>query len=384
VSPDSVAPSPRDLRPMDVAGRLQRLRSVLEEAEVDAVLVTNLQNVRYLTGFSGSSADLLVGADVALLVTDGRYRTQVQEQLGSAGLTGEVEIFVGKAQAQREAVAAAVNRTNAGRVGLEAESVSWGAERRIGRLLPSAQLVPTEGLVERLRQAKDPGELDRMAAAAAIADAALAEVLGMLGDGEREDLVALALDTAMRRLGAEDRAFDTIVASGPNAAKPHARPSARRIVRGDYVVIDFGATFEGYRSDMTRTFCIGGDAAGELAGVFTVVAEAQAAGLAKVRAGVEAGAVDGACREVIARAGWAEAFEHGTGHGVGLDIHEAPAVSEGSTAVLAAGSVVTVEPGVYLPGLGGVRIEDTVVVTDDGCRVLTGFTKEPAVPTRQS
>jgi Xaa-Pro aminopeptidase len=369
---------------MDVAGRLQRLRSVLEAAEVDAVLVTNLQNIRYLTGFTGSSADLLVGADEALLVTDGRYRTQVEEQLRLSGLTEAVEVFVGKAQAQREAVAAGVNRTNAGRVGLEAESVSWGAQRRIGLLLPSAQLVPTEGLVEQLRQAKDPGELDRMAAAAAIADAALGEVLGMLGDGAREDLMALALDTAMRRLGAEDRAFDTIVASGPNAAKPHARPSARRITRGDYVVIDFGATFEGYRSDMTRTFCIGGDAAGELAGVFTVVAEAQAAGLAKVRAGVEAGAVDGACREVIARAGWAEAFEHGTGHGVGLDIHEAPAVSEGSTAVLAAGSVVTVEPGVYLPGLGGVRIEDTVVVTDDGCRVLTGFTKEPAVPTRQS
>jgi Xaa-Pro aminopeptidase len=369
---------------MDVAGRLSRLRVALEKAGVDAILVTNLPNVRYLTGFTGSAGDLLVGGEEALLVTDGRYRTQVAEQLGSAALSDVVEVFVGKVQAQREALSAVVDRMKAGRVALEAESVSWGAERRIGRLLPSAELVPTEELVERLRQVKDRGELDRMAAAAKIADAALEEVLGMLGDGPGEEDVALALDTAMRRLGAEDRAFDTIVASGPNAAKPHARPSARRIARGDCVIIDFGATFEGYRSDMTRTFFIGVDPVGELARVFAVVAEAQAAGLAKVSAGVEAGAVDAACRDLIAEAGWAEAFEHGTGHGVGLDIHEAPAVSEGSSAVLSAGFVVTVEPGVYLPGVGGVRIEDTVAVTDDGCRVLTGFTKDPLVPTGQS
>jgi Xaa-Pro aminopeptidase len=365
---------------MDVAGRLPRLRSLLDGVGATALLVTNLTNVRYLTGFSGSAGELLVSADDALLVTDGRYRTQAAEQLAAAGLSDAVRIFVSKVQAQREQTVDAVRLMGATRVGLEAESVTWGAKRRVGDLLSPAELVPTGGLVEQLRQVKDPGELDRMKAAAAIGDAALTEVLEMLGEHRSEEEVALALDTTMRRFGAEDRAFDTIVASGPNAAKPHSPPSPRPIAPGDWVVIDFGATCEGYRSDMSRTFFVGGGPTGELDKVFTVVVEAQAAGVAKVKAGIEAGDVDAACRELIAAAGWSEAFEHGTGHGVGLDVHEAPAISEGSTAILAPGLVVTVEPGVYLPGVGGVRIEDTVTVTGDGCRSLTGFTKDPAVP----
>lgn len=366
---------------MRVAERLPRLREVMGTDGVDALLVTNLVNVRYLTGFSGSAASLLVGPQSALLTTDGRYRTQTAEQLASCGLSDAVETFVGKVQAQRDRISATVSRIAAHRVALEAESITWGSMRRMAEMLENVELVPTEGLVEQLRQVKDDGELARMAAAASIADAALVEVLPMLGEGRSEEQVALALDTAMRRLGAEDRAFDTIVASGPNAAKPHHSPSSRPIRPGDWVVVDFGATFEGYRSDMTRTFSVGadGEGSGEMSRVFSVVAESQAAGVAAVRAGVEAGTVDRTCREVIARAGWADRFEHGTGHGVGLDIHEAPAVSEGSGTILAPGFVVTVEPGVYLPGVGGVRIEDTVVVTDEGCRALTGFTKDPVV-----
>ena len=171
-------------------------------------------------------------------------------------------------------------------------------------------------------------------------------------------------------------AFETIVASGPNSAKPHARPSDRQIRAGDPVVIDFGAIYEGYRSDMTRTFCIGGDPTGELARIFSVVAESQRVGVAAVGPGVVTGDVDHACREVIAEAGWAERFEHGTGHGVGLDIHEAPSVGPGATAILAPGVVATVEPGVYLAGVGGVRIEDTLVVVEDGRRPLTMFPKD--------
>jgi Xaa-Pro aminopeptidase len=256
--------------------------------------------------------------------------------------------------------------------------VTWSAKRRWAEDLAPAAPVATTGVVEALRQVKDAGELARMARAAAIADAALGEVLDLFGRASREDEVALALDTAMRRLGAEDRAFETIVASGPNAAKPHARPTSRTIETGDPVVVDFGAIFEGYRSDMTRTFCVGGDPPGPLARVFEVVAEAQAAGVAAVRAGVSAGDVDKACRDLIAEAGWREAFEHGTGHGVGLDIHEAPAVGPGSTAILASDVVVTVEPGVYLAGIGGVRVEDTVVVTADGSHTLTRFPKDIA------
>jgi Xaa-Pro aminopeptidase len=221
-----------------------------------------------------------------------------------------------------------------------------------------------------------------MARAAAIADDALAEVLPMLAERSATPLTeaafALALDTAMRRGGAEDRAFDTIVAVGPNSAKPHHQPTEAELSAGQPLVVDFGATYDGYRSDMTRTFWLGGEPTGEMARVFAVVRESQAKGVAAVRAGVGAKDVDTVCREVIDEAGWAERFEHGTGHGVGLDIHEAPTVSQQGTAILAAGTVVTVEPGVYLPGLGGVRIEDTLVVTEDGSRTLTGFPKDTA------
>jgi Xaa-Pro aminopeptidase len=366
------------LPPLQVADRLARVRVGIDAAEVDALLVTALPNVRYLTGFTGSAGVLLVTGRGALLVTDGRYRTQAAEQLTVAGHDGTVELCVGGLQVQRDALAGAVKAEAVTRLGLEADRVTWSAQRRWEQDLAPAQPVPTVGVVEQLRQVKDAGELVRMARAAAIADAALGEVLPLLGAQVREDEVALALDTAMRRLGAEDRAFETIVASGPNAAKPHARPSKRVIVEGDPVVVDFGAIFEGYRSDMTRTFCVGGEPPGTLARVFEVVAEAQAAGVAAVRGGVTAGDVDKACRDHIAGAGWSDAFEHGTGHGVGLDIHEAPSVGPGSTAILGPDVVVTVEPGVYLAGIGGVRVEDTVVVTADGCHTLTRFPKDIA------
>jgi len=215
-----------------------------------------------------------------------------------------------------------------------------------------------------------------MRRAAAIADAALSEVLPLLSDHVTEERFALELDTAMRRGGAESTAFETIVAAGENSAKPHHRPGSRQVRRGDAVVVDFGATFEGYRSDMTRTFCVDAEPQGDMARVFEIVAKSQAAGAAAVRPGIAAKEIDDICREIIAEAGWADRFEHGTGHGVGLDIHEAPTVSQLGTAILAPGFVVTVEPGVYLPGQGGVRVEDTLVVTEDGAQALTNFTKD--------
>jgi len=367
------------LAPMHFPHRMASLQARLDSAGVDALLVTALPNIRYLTGFTGSAAVLLVtAAGGGLLVTDGRYRTQAGEQLDAAGLHGGLGLTVGGVALQREALASAAQAASVQRLGLEADHVTWSAKRRWAQDLAPATPVATSGVVEALRQVKDQGELARMSRAAAIADAALGEVLPMFGRRTTEAAVALALDTAMRRLGAEDRAFETIVASGPNAAKPHARPTARIIEAGDPVVVDFGAIFEGYRSDMTRTFCVGGKPSRDLARVFEVVTEAQAAGVAAVRAGVAAGDVDKACRDLIAEAGWSDAFEHGTGHGVGLDIHEAPAVGPGSTAILGSDVVVTVEPGVYLAGIGGVRVEDTVVVTADGCRTLTRFPKDIA------
>ena len=293
-----------------------------------------------------------------------------------------MELCIGGVVAQREALAAVASA--AGAVGLEADDVTWAAVHTWQEVLAPRPVVATHGVVEGLRVVKDPGEVARMGRAAAIADAALATVLPLLhgaaaGASLTESAFAAALDHAMRTHGAEDRAFETIVASGENSAKPHARPGNRAIRAGDPVVVDFGATFDGYRSDMTRTFCVGGAPTGELAEVFAVVAEAQRAGVAVVAPGVVAGDVDRACRDRIAAAGWAEQFEHGTGHGVGLDIHEGPAVGAGSTAILHPGTVVTVEPGVYLPAVGGVRIEDTLVVTDTGSRPLTSFPKEVPV-----
>ncbi|MGH9150935.1 MAG: M24 family metallopeptidase, partial [Acidimicrobiales bacterium] len=193
----------------------------------------------------------------------------------------------------------------------------------------------------------------------------------LLAGGVTEAELALALDSEVRRLGASGNSFDTIVASGPNGAKPHARPTGRPVEPGELVVVDFGAVVDGYCSDMTRTVCVGPPRSGTLVRMVEVVAEAQRAGVAAVGAGRRAVDVDAACRQVIAAAGWGDAFVHSTGHGVGLDIHEAPSVSAVSGDTLAAGDVVTVEPGVYLPDHGGVRIEDTVVVTEDGCRPLT-------------
>ncbi len=371
-----------EMAALEVAGRLDRLRDRLDGAGVDALVVTTLPNVRYLSGFTGSAGVLVVTSGEAVLTTDGRYRTQSAEQVAAAGVEGDVRIEIGAVTPQREAARGALRAAGAARVGLEADNVTWGASRSWGELLDGIELVPTSGVVEALREVKDAGEIARMQRAAAIADAALGEVLPMLaGAGTTavtEEEFALALDTAMRRGGAEGVAFETIVAAGENSAKPHHHPTGRRIRPGDPVVVDFGALYDGYRSDMTRTFCVGGEPEGELKRVFDVVRASQADGVAAVRPGTGTKEVDDVCRQVIAAAGWADRFEHGTGHGVGLDIHEAPTVSPLGTAILAPGFIVTVEPGVYLPGVGGVRIEDTLVVTEDGSRPLTTFTKDVA------
>ncbi|HVT41598.1 MAG TPA: Xaa-Pro peptidase family protein [Acidimicrobiales bacterium] len=368
-------PAATPLPAITVTGRLDRLRAGFDDQEVDALVVTTLANVRYLTGFSGSAGVLIVTRDAALLTTDGRYRTQSAEQIERAGAGAQVEITIGPVSEQR-AAAQALLAGAATRVGLEADSVSWTAQRAWADVLAGADLVPTSNAVEVLRAQKDEAEIARMERAAAIADAALFEVLPLMSQGVSEEHFALELDTAMRRGGAESTAFDTIVAAGENSAKPHHSPGPRRIGEGDPVVVDFGATFEGYRSDMTRTFCVGAEPQGELARIFDVVRTSQAAGAHAVRPGISAKEVDDICRSIIAEAGWAERFEHGTGHGVGLDIHEAPTVSQLGTAILAPGFVVTVEPGVYVPGHGGVRVEDTLVVTEDGARPLTRFTKD--------
>ncbi len=353
---------------MAVSGRVDRLR---RRIGADAsLLVTSLTNVRYLTGFTGSAGILFVLPEEAVLLTDGRYESQAEEQLAASG--APVSVRIAAAAGQREVASALVADHGVRTLALEAAHVTWARQRAFhSEWFPGADLEPTVGLVEELRQVKDEGELARLAEAARIADDALLSVRSRLADGPTESEFGRTLDFAMREKGAAGPSFETIVASGPNGAKPHHRPGPRAIGRGEPIVLDFGALVDGYCSDMTRTVWVGDLHDPDLRRAYQVVLEAQAAGVAAGRAGVACVDVDRACREVSAEAGWADRFVHGTGHGVGLDIHEAPSVSAVSTDTLVEGHVVTVEPGVYLPGLGGVRIEDTVVVTDDGCRPLT-------------
>ena len=364
------------LAPMDVAARMPRLRAALATLRGDALLVTRLVNLRYLTGFSGSAGMLVVLPDELVFVTDGRYRDQAAEQLAAAAVEARIEIA---GTNQREVVAEAVAVAGVAALGLEADDITWSQQRAFAQTwFPDIELVATSGLVEQLRLVKDAGEIARIEAAAAVADVALAHVRYRLADGLTEQQFGLELDTEIRRLGAAGNSFETIVGSGPNGAKPHHRPSTRTIVDGDLVVIDFGALVDGYCSDMTRTVMVGVPTPTQQR-MLDVVTAAQQAGVDQVRAGGTVAEVDGACRTVIDDAGWGAAFLHATGHGVGLEIHEAPRVAATADATLASGFVVTVEPGVYLPDHGGVRVEDTVVVTDDGCRPLTLTPKTTSV-----
>ncbi|SDY22433.1 Xaa-Pro aminopeptidase [Geodermatophilus africanus] len=366
---------------MRYGARRERLRATAAERGLDAVLVTELLNVRYLTGFTGSNGALLLrahGGDV--FGTDGRYTTQASSQVP------DVELLVDRATVPalaREAV-----RRGAGRIGYESHHLTVDGLRTLESVLADAaaggtlpELTSVRRAVEALRAVKDDDEVDALRRACAIADAALAELAaeGALRPGRTELQVGRELDARMLVMGAEAPSFETIVASGANSAIPHHRPDITELRAGDFLKLDFGATVDGYHSDMTRTVVlggVGGEAAAWQREVYDLVAAAQAAGRAALAVGADVVAVDAAARGVIAAAGHAEHFPHGLGHGVGLEIHEAPGIGQLGAGRLAAGMAVTVEPGVYLPGHGGVRIEDTLIVTDDEPELLTLTSKE--------
>jgi len=356
---------------MDIAKRSERLRTALRAAQCDALLVTRRPNVQYLTGFTGSAGVIFFGPDELVLVTDGRYQTQANEQLEKAGVLGTIEI-TGPSKTQEQIVSDLASQYS--KIGLESEGVTWAEQQKWAKSLGANKLVSTNSVIEALRLTKEPAEVERIRAACSIADTALRDLLPMLATSPTEREFAMALEVGMRQGGASGISFDSIVASGPNGAKPHARPSDRAIKKDELVVIDFGCVVDGYCSDMTRTVSVD-DPGPKATRLWSVVQESQAAGRSAVRAGVSCREVDRACRDIIDNAGWGNEFSHGTGHGVGLEIHEAPRVSYASDEVLEAGYIVTVEPGVYLPGVGGVRLEDTVVVTENGCEALTEFPK---------
>jgi Xaa-Pro aminopeptidase len=343
------------------------------ELELDALVVAHLPNVRYLTGFSGSSARLVLGAARTVLLIDGRYTEQARREAADVERVGALDGYVGPAIELAAALGA--------RIGFEREGLSFGEWERLRAAAGNdVELVPTDGVVETLREVKDDEERALIAEAQACADAAFEGVVlgGNLREGVSERDLALELELAMRRAGADGPGFEPIVAFGENAAEPHHEPSERELRRGDVVEVDFGAEVGGYRSDMTRTVAFGEPPA-RLREVHGVVAAAQRAGVEAVASGAAAADVDAAARRVVSDAGLGEAFSHPVGHGVGLEIHESPIMRSTSGVELRAGSVVTVEPGVYLPGVGGVRIEDMVEVTPEGRRVIPRTSKELTV-----
>ncbi|HTX29761.1 MAG TPA: aminopeptidase P family protein [Solirubrobacteraceae bacterium] len=351
-------------------GRADRLSALLPEAEVDALLVTGLVNVRYLTGYTGDNGLAVIGPETRAFITDFRYVEQAAE---------EVDSSFERRQAQLELVDAieAVLPGGPLRLGFESSHVSVRDHGRLRSELPArVELVPLDGLVEQLRTVKDTDEVTRIEEAAKLADGAFTELVqgGLSGRSERE--LAFALEVNMHRQGASAASFEIIIASGPHGALPHGMPRDVEVTPGQFVVIDWGARFDGYCSDCTRTVYVGGEPGPEEQEVYDLVLTAQLAGLEAIRAGASAREVDAAARGLIEAAGHGEHFGHSLGHGVGLEIHEAPRLSQRSDATLEAGNVVTDEPGIYLPGRFGVRIEDLVVVTDEGPQILTSVTKE--------
>lgn len=356
---------------MTISQRRDRLRQSLAAAELDAVLVSDLVNVRYLSGFTGSNAALLIRADdeTPILATDGRYRTQAAQQAPDA------EVVIERACGPHLVGRAAASGVRT--LGFESHVVTVDAYAALTKAAGDAcRLVRAAGMVEALREVKDAGEVALLRLACEAADAALHDLIesGGLRPGRTEKEVRNQLEALMFDHGADGVSFETIVAAGANSAIPHHRPTAAVLAAGDFVKIDFGALVAGYHSDMTRTVVLGPIAQWQR-DIYTLVADAQRAGRNALAPGVVLKDVDAASRQVIADAGYAENFGHGLGHGVGLQIHEAPGINGSAAGTLLAGSAVTVEPGVYLPDRGGVRIEDTLVVAQRP-ELLTRFPKE--------
>lgn len=355
-----------------MSDRAERLIGLLPDEDVDLLLVTSLVNVRYMTGYTGSNGLALVGPQTRVFVTDFRYVEQAAEEVDPSyeRKRDQLELF--------EAIGGSLPDGDL-RLGFDDTNVTVRQHARLRELLPErVQLVSAGGLVERLRAVKEPAEIEKIRIATSAADAALSELLeqGLTGRAERE--LADALELSMREHGAERPAFESIVAAGPHGALPHAKPRDTKVKHGDLVVIDWGAEVDGYCSDCTRTIAAG-QPSDEAREVYELVLAAQLAGVEAVRAGAGGREVDAAARAVIDAGGHADHFGHGLGHGVGAEIHEAPRLSMRSEDELVSGNVVTVEPGVYLPGRLGVRIEDLVVVSDDGCEILTSLDKQLTV-----
>jgi Xaa-Pro aminopeptidase len=346
------------------AERQAALRVALEQEGLDGLLVTHLPNIRYLTGFTGSAALLLVRADSTVLVTDYRYAAQAPAEVAS---TATVEVDQKNVW---DRLGRVLSGSAGGNLGVEAQSLNLRDAERVSALTRSS-VVPTSDLVERLRMVKAPEEVAAIRSAASLAQDALAEILPTIRPGQTEREVGAALEHALRRKGSEWHPFPTIVASGPRSALPHARTSGRVIGAGEWLLLDFGAQVDGYCADLTRTVVVGGRADERQRAIHDLVRTAQARAVEHLAAGMTGREADALARDLIAARGFGEAFGHSLGHGLGLEVHEAPRLAPTAEAPLPVHAVVTVEPGVYLPGWGGVRLEDDVYLGPAGSECLS-------------
>lgn len=347
--------------------RVNKLQAQLEENEIDALLVTKRENIRYLSGFTGSSGVIVITSDSASFITDFRYTEQANDQVKGYDII-ELDTSLIKS------VADVVSRESIKRLGIEQDAMTVGQYRTYEKEV-DVQLIETSGIVEKLRLIKDESEIKIMKEAAAIADAAYTHIQTFIRPGRTEREVANELEMFMRSKGADSSSFDIIVASGLRSALPHGVASDKVIQTGELVTLDFGAYYKGYCSDITRTLAIG-PVSDELRQIYDTVLRAQLAGVEGIRAGITGIEADALTRDIIKEAGYGEYFGHSTGHGLGMEVHEAPGLSFRSDTVLEPGMVVTIEPGIYINGVGGCRIEDDVVITEDGCYLLTQSPKE--------
>jgi Xaa-Pro aminopeptidase len=369
---------------MAVLTRIDRVRAEAHAASLDALVVTHLPNIRYLTGFTGTAGTVVLLPDRSVLMVDFRYATAAQSLVASVGSDAIVMELV--PQTYDAAIADLLRRESCKRIGIEAAWLSVSRFNAISSDLarsaptplratgPTPVLVPTERLVERARMIKDAAEVEAIREGARRISGIARRLRDFVAPGRREEEIAAELESAIREAGFSRPAFETIVASGPNSALPHARPTARRLAAGDSTVLDFGGVYDGYCVDLTRTVQLGAPSA-SLRQLYEAVARAHQAAVAAVRPGVRPSAIDAAAREVLEQHGLGAAFGHGTGHGIGLEIHEDPRIGRETPGLpdppVEPGMIFTIEPGAYVPGTGGVRIEDDVLVTMDGCELLT-------------
>jgi Xaa-Pro aminopeptidase len=352
---------------LNVKSRLERLRDQLSEKSLPALFVSGLENLRYLSGFTGSTGFGLITPDHALFFADSRYFIQVKNECPDFELVQCQQLLPEAAQR--------INSLGLKTVGVEKDHLTLGQQMKLLETLQNVTLEPTDGIVESLRIVKEPGEVEAIRRACEIVDRAYEHILRFINEGVTERDLALELDFFMRRNGADRTGFDTIVAFGPHSAYPHAHPTHQALQPGQFVKMDYGAQLNGYNSDLTRTVVFG-PVSDRHREIYSTVREAQQRALDTIRPGIEARAADAAARDYIAERGFGDYFGHGLGHGLGREVHDGGALSRTSELKLEPGQVWTVEPGIYVEGFGGVRIEDDVVVTESGCDILTSAPKE--------